>query len=171
MKKILGLSLIAIALVGTSLLADESSKYPHNKNLEHHGQFQNFNQKRDMDMPPKRPNESIFGLLNLFHLLNLTSDQQKKIHQIVQDNQKNRPHIYDAFKDKGFDKNRFIEIRRAQKDAKIEVDAEIIEKTYSLLTTEQKNQFKTILDMQKIIMQKRMKYKGFINDKNSNGRR
>ncbi len=168
MNKKLSLSLVMVGLWGSSLLANPSSDYKQKRVDINPTQCEPSNGKRDMGVPPRGKRDSVIGM---FHMLNFTQEQESKFQEIIKESERKRVYVSDAFTDDDFDKAKFIEIYKVQKDAKIEIDAEIIEKVYDILTVEQKSQFKTILDMQKIIMQKKMKHKGFINDKNRNGGR
>ncbi len=109
-------------------------------------------------------------LMSTFKKLNLTKEQKKQIWQIKKDMMKNCPSINMAFTKDSFDKAKFIEIMKQKRDSKITNRAEFIEKVYNVLTKKQKEQFKTLLDLQD---EKRalMMDKGMGCDKDCNGGR
>ena len=104
------------------------------------------------------------GILGIFKELNLTAEQKTKIQQIVADIRKNEITPDDAFTKDSFDKNKFISIMNDRRDNMIKSQAEIMEKSYEVLTAKQKEQLKVLMDLRKEKMQQRdeNKNKGYI---------
>lgn len=89
------------------------------------------------------------GIPHLFNELNLTPEQKTKIEQIVADVRKNEKTPDDAFTKDGFDKSKFISILSEKRDNMIKSQAEIMEKSYAILTAKQKEQLKVLMDLRK----------------------
>lgn len=85
--------------------------------------------------------------LRIFRQLNLTSEQQTKMQEIVKESRKNIKTIDEAFTSSTFDKNKYIEIMDSKRDNMIKSQAEVIEKSYALLTVKQKEQLKVLMDL------------------------
>ena len=96
------------------------------------------------------------GILGIFKELNLTSEQQTKIEQIVADVRKNEKTPDVAFTKDSFDKDKFISIMNERRDNMIKSEAETIEKTYAILTSKQKEQLKVLIDLRKERMNKKL---------------
>ncbi len=94
----------------------------------------------------QRGESHIFGI---FKELNLTSEQQTKIEQIVADVRKNEITPDVAFTKDSFDKNKFISMMNDRRDNMIKSQAEIMEKSYAILTAKQKEQLKVLMDLRK----------------------
>ena len=94
-------------------------------------------------------------ILGMFKSLNLTAEQQTKIEQIVADVRKNEKTPEDAFTKDSFDKNKFISMMNERRDNMIKSQAEIMEKSYAVLTVKQKEQLKVLMDLRKEKMQQR----------------
>lgn len=108
--------------------------------------------------------------MKIFRQLNLTDAQRKEIFEIRKEmmTKKATPDV--AFTKSSFDKEKFISIMKQKRDNMIELRADMMEKTYKVLTSKQKEQLKVLMDLKKEKMQahmdKRMNF-----DKNCNGRR
>ncbi|WP_421716024.1 Spy/CpxP family protein refolding chaperone [Arcobacter arenosus] len=88
------------------------------------------------------------SVMNIFRKLNLSSDQYMKMAQIRQEVFKKYANSTSvAFTKDSFDKTKYIELMKQKRDNMIESKAEIVEKSYALLTPEQKEQFKVLLDL------------------------
>lgn len=86
------------------------------------------------------------GPMTLLRQLNLTLDQKKHIKQIKHDLMKKTVTANVAFTSNSFDKAKFIQIMKDKRDSKIEKQAEMMEKVYNVLTPQQKEQFKVLMD-------------------------
>lgn len=143
MKKIVS-SIVMTGLVATTLFAANGEmKKEHNKNqapncMEHKKDFKGNK--------PFFGGDDIFGLI---HELNLTSKQKEDIRKIFQDSKKSEKSPLDAFSKDGFDKAKFIQIESEKRDSMLKSKAEIIEKTYAVLDSKQKEQLKVLIDLKK----------------------
>ncbi len=95
------------------------------------------------------------GLVHFFKELNLTAEQQTKIEQIIFDSRKALKSIDDAFTKDGFDKTKYVQIMNEKRDNMIKSEAEVIEKSYAVLTSKQKEQLKVLMDLRKEKMNKK----------------
>ncbi len=133
-KKII-LGTIAAAVVATSLFAaaknynsvymDEKSSVGHNKKMKHGG----FNMKK------------------MIKALNLSQEQESQINTIVKKHKNNKIKMSDAFTKTDFDKSKFIQIASQKRENMIKSKANMIEEVYTVLTQEQKLQFKVLMDL------------------------
>ena len=87
------------------------------------------------------------GNFHLFRELNLTAEQETKLEQIMQDSRKNIKSEDEAFSKDGFDKAKYIQIMSEKRDNMLKSQAEVIEKSYAILTTKQKEQLKVLMDL------------------------
>lgn len=94
----------------------------------------------------KRGNQ---GPLSILKELNLSAEQHKQIRDIRDDIRKNRATPDVAFTKDSFDKAKYIEIMKQKRDYKIEAKAEMIDRVYNILTAQQKEQFKVLMDLRK----------------------
>ena len=99
------------------------------------------------------------GTFHLFKELNLTAEQETKLQQIVQDSRKNMKSEDEAFTKDGFDKAKYIQIMNEKRDNMLKSQAEIIEKSYAVLTAKQKEQFKVLMDLRKEKMNQKIEEK------------
>ena len=95
------------------------------------------------------------GLVHFFKELNLTAEQQTKIEQIISENRKSIKSTEDAFSKDGFDKTKYVQIMNEKRDNMIKSEAEVIEKSYAVLTPKQKEQLKVLMDLRKEKMNQR----------------
>ena len=109
--------------------------------------------KGDFDKKSHRGNGHFFGM---FKELNLTAEQKTKIEQIIEDSRKNIKTTDEAFTKESFDKAKYIQIMNEKRDNMIRFEAEIIEKSYAVLTTKQKEQLKVLMDLRKEKMDKKL---------------
>lgn len=95
--------------------------------------------------------------------LDLTKEQQVKVDELIKTFQENRMKKFDAFTEKGFDKEAYINARLKMKEDMVRAKADLIENVYKVLTSEQKKELKEEIDDFKQIRGK--------NGKSCNGRR
>ncbi len=89
------------------------------------------------------------GRFHLFNELNLTTEQETKLEQIIQDSRKNIKSEDEAFTKDGFDKAKYVQIMSEKRDNMLKSQAEVIEKSYAILTPKQKEQLKVLMDLRK----------------------
>ena len=89
------------------------------------------------------------GKFHLFNELNLTTEQETKLEQIIQDSRKNMKSEDEAFSKDGFDKTKYVQIMSEKRDNMLKSQAEVIEKSYAVLTPKQKEQLKVLMDLRK----------------------
>ena len=89
------------------------------------------------------------GNFHLFRELNLTAEQETKLEQIMEDSRKNIKSEDEAFSKEGFDKAKYVQIMSEKRDNMLKSQAEVIEKSYAILTTKQKEQLKVLMDLRK----------------------
>ena len=77
----------------------------------------------------------------------------------MQDSRKNLKNSDDAFTKDSFDKTKYIQIMSEKRDNMLKSEAEVIEKTYAILTTKQKEQLKMLMDLRKEKMNQRIEEK------------
>lgn len=99
------------------------------------------------------------GVIGLFKQLNLTDDQKTKIREIMIESRKNVKSTNDAFTKNSFDKAKYLEIISQQRENMLKSRAEVLEKSYALLTDKQKEQLKVLMDL------KQEKKEAFLEDK------
>jgi periplasmic protein CpxP/Spy len=93
------------------------------------------------------------SVMRMFKQLNLTNEQQTKIREIMIESRKNIKTANEAFTSSSFDKNKYIEIMAAKRDNMLKSKADVIEKSYALLTTKQKEQLKVLIELKQEKMQ------------------
>lgn len=96
------------------------------------------------------------GILSMFRELNLTSEQKTKIEQIIDESRKNIKSEDEAFTKDGFDKAKYIQIMSEKRDNMLKSQADVMEKSYAVLTTKQKEQLKVLMDLRKEKMDKKL---------------
>ncbi len=96
------------------------------------------------------------GLLKMFMKLDLSDEQRSKIRAIIKESMKTVPNPHTAFSDTSFDKEAFVKLAKQKREYKLEHRAALIEKVYKVLTASQKKDFKTILDMSKVMQKNKM---------------
>ena len=67
----------------------------------------------------------------------------------MEDSRKNSTSDDGAFSKDGFDKAKYIQIMSEKRDNMLKSQAEVIEKSYAILTTKQKEQLKVLMDLRK----------------------
>jgi|GEM_PF-1870565 len=126
--------------------------------------------KTQMKMMKKNHHKKDYGFKSILRQLNLTAEQKEKIFEIKKEMMKERQSVNVAFTKTSFDKEKFLEIMKQKRENMLESKAEMISKIYAVLTAEQKEQVKVLMDLKKekrmAMLDKRMSF-----DKNCNGRR
>ena len=139
-KVISGLVLSAILVTG--LYA--------NSNMDKRGEGERGDSKCMMkDNKMHKMDNQRGGNFHLFRELNLTAEQETKLEQIMEDSRKNIKSEEEAFSKDGFDKAKYIQIMSEKRDNMLKSQAEVIEKSYAILTTKQKEQLKVLMDLRK----------------------
>lgn len=95
-------------------------------------------------MMHKKGEGHIFGM---FKNLNLTPEQETQIQKIVDESRKNLETPTTAFSKDSFDKAKYIEIMSEKRDNMLKSQAEVIEKSYAILTPKQKEQLKVLMEL------------------------
>jgi Spy/CpxP family protein refolding chaperone len=96
-----------------------------------------------------------FHIFGMFKELNLTAEQDEKIKKIIEDSRKDEKSIEEAFTKEGFDKAKYVQIMSEKRDNMLKSQAEVIEKSYAILTPKQKEQLKVLMDLRKEKMEQR----------------
>jgi Spy/CpxP family protein refolding chaperone len=109
--------------------------------------------KDHMQKGGKHGERSVVGI---FKRLNLTPEQDAQIEKIVFENRANMQSIDDAFTKDGFDKDKYIKIMNEKRDNMLKSNAEILDKSYAVLTPKQKEQLKVLMDLRKEKMNKKL---------------
>ena len=99
----------------------------------------------------------VFSISIIFQYINFRNDKvhikeeftQIKKEQIMEDSRKNIKSEEEAFSKDGFDKAKYIQIMSEKRDNMLKSQAEVIEKSYAILTTKQKEQLKVLMDLRK----------------------
>ncbi|WP_419764022.1 MAG: Spy/CpxP family protein refolding chaperone [Arcobacter sp.] len=107
-----------------------------------------------------------FSIMRYIHNLNLSDEQVSKVKAIMKDTKPKIQSYSDAFINGKFDKNRYIDISLNKYKNMVEYKATLIDKIYDILTIEQKNELKKMLDSNSFEGKRGMKH-----DKHSNGGR
>ncbi|RBQ32450.1 hypothetical protein CRU92_01710 [Arcobacter sp. FW59] len=134
-KKIVS-SVILATLLGGALYANCDVNKSHNKGDKTHFSKDKFHKKSE--------NGHFFGI---FKELNLTSEQNEKIKKIIEDSRKDNKSINEAFTKDSFDKDKYSKIVSEKRDNMLKSQAEVLEKSYAILTPKQKEQLKVLLDL------------------------
>lgn len=107
-----------------------------------------------------------YGIVSMVRQLNLSDEQTQSIKEYMKELMSKQESRYSAFSEDKFDKSKYIKQKKAAREDRIELKAQIIEKVYSILTAKQKSQLRVLMDLK----EERMK-EGCNFDKNCNGRR
>lgn len=100
-----------------------------------------------------------FGTMKLFKQLSLSDEQRNKIEKIMFESRQNMKTINDAFSKDSFDKDKYIQIMSEKRDNMLKSKAEVMEKSYAVLTSKQKEQLKVLMDLKKEKMNQRIQEK------------
>ncbi|MCT7910846.1 Spy/CpxP family protein refolding chaperone [Arcobacter lacus] len=142
MKKIVS-SLVITGLVAGALFAANGEMKKDDKRFDGPNCM---HQKGDFKGKENRGENDIFGLI---HELNLTTKQKEDIKKIMDESRNTEKNPLDAFTKDGFDKAKFIQIENEKRDSMLKSRAEVIEKTYAVLDSKQKEQLKVLIDLKK----------------------
>ncbi|MCT7908360.1 Spy/CpxP family protein refolding chaperone [Arcobacter lacus] len=142
MKKIVS-SLVITGLVAGALFAANGEMKKDDKRFDGPNCM---HQKGDFKGKENRGGNDIFGLI---HELNLTTKQKEDIKKIMDESRNTEKNPLDAFTKDGFDKAKFIQIENEKRDSMLKSRAEVIEKTYAVLDSKQKEQLKVLIDLKK----------------------
>jgi Spy/CpxP family protein refolding chaperone len=142
MKKIVS-SLVITSLVAGALFAANGEMKKDDKRFDGPNCM---HQKGDFKGKENRGGNDIFGLI---HELNLTTKQKEDIKKIMDESRNTEKNPLDAFTKDGFDKAKFIQIENEKRDSMLKSRAEVIEKTYAVLDSKQKEQLKVLIDLKK----------------------
>ena len=110
-------------------------------------------QKDSMNMDKRHGEKS---MLPMFKHLSLTQEQENKIEKIVADSREKMETFDEAFTKDSFDKNKYIQILSEKRDNMLKSHAEVLEKSYAILTPKQKEQLKVLMDLRKEKMNKKL---------------
>ncbi|WP_258237511.1 MULTISPECIES: Spy/CpxP family protein refolding chaperone [Arcobacteraceae] len=130
------LSMILATFLGGALYANCDMHKGHNKGDKTHFSKDKF-YKHSQD-------GHLFGM---FKDLNLTAEQNEKIKNIIEDSRKDNKSINEAFTKDSFDKAKYSKILSEKRENMLKSQAEILEKSYAILTPKQKEQLKVLLDL------------------------
>ncbi|PKN15344.1 MAG: hypothetical protein CVU67_01300 [Deltaproteobacteria bacterium HGW-Deltaproteobacteria-24] len=106
------------------------------------------------------------GIMPLLHKLNLSDEQRQSIQTIMQETMKKKESKYSAFSEDEFDKSKYIKQMKNAPEERIKLQADMIEKVYTLLTPKQKSQLRVLMDLKEEKMKQGCNF-----DQNCNGRR
>ncbi|HJE02721.1 periplasmic protein [Aliarcobacter thereius] len=140
-------TVLALALVSTL----STALYAQNGDMRNNNSQNCYMQNSDRGMMNHKRSHSKNEMngMNIFNQLSLTNDQKIKIREIVRDSRSKMVHPYDAFTKNSFDKDKFIKMKKEQREQKIEIQADIMEKAYKVLDAKQKEQLRVLLDIRK----------------------
>jgi periplasmic protein CpxP/Spy len=110
--------------------------------------------KDSMHMDKKHGEKSMLPIM--FKQLSLTQEQETKIEKIIVDSRENMETFDEAFTKDSFDKNKYIKIMAEKRDNMLKSQAEVLEKSYAILTPKQKEQLKVLMDLRKEKMNKKL---------------
>lgn len=117
-------------------------------NCDMNNKMQNGNyDKSNCGMKYNKHYNKTKGSMGLFKELNLTAEQETKIQEIMQESRKNKKTMNEAFTKDSFDKTKYISIMNEKRDNMLKSQAEVIEKSYAVLTAQQKEQLKVLMDL------------------------
>lgn len=148
MKKSLILSIGTAALLSSSLFANMPFGNPGmpNKGIQ--------TQDCGKTMMPQRPmGDKKMGkdmIIGKIMMLDLSSEQRKKIDDILRTKPKDMIDPLDAFSETSFDQSKYLKALETNKETMLKDRVEKLSKVYALLTETQKKDLKTIIDMEKI---------------------
>ncbi len=142
-KILTGLFLSGILASGLFASSCDMSKKGEKANCEK----QSCSMQKDKSHKMEHKGQNHF--FGIFKELNLTSEQENKIEQIIADSRKNIKTTDEAFTKDSFDKAKYLQIMNEKRDNMLKSQAEIMEKSYAILTAKQKEQLKVLMDLRK----------------------
>lgn len=149
MNKRLILSLSTIALLSTSLFANMHQE----KMGMPHGDMKKERCMKGMHKPHGGMQENM--IIGKIMMLDLTKEQKDKIDTIMSEFKADLKDPYEAFSESSFDKDKFVEAQQNNIKMMLKNRAELIEKVYAVLTKAQKKDFKTLLNSDRIMKNKK----------------
>ncbi len=155
MKRILITVVLLSSLVSTFLFAVDMKKANDDKS-----------RKANNPCHMKYRGFSHFSVMKYIHELKLSDKQISQVKDIMSKTKPKIDSYSEAFHDGKFDKNAYINISLNKYKNMVEYKATLIEKIYAILTNEQKDELKKMLDSNSFEDKRGMKY-----DKYSNGGR
>lgn len=170
-------TVVLTSLLGTTLFAATNDVIPQKPMKENAPCMMKMKGDNNKMMKGAHYNKEDRGVMGIFKELNLTADQETKMFEIRKEvREKYATSLEVVFTKDSFDKAKYLEIMKQKRDNMLESRAEILEKSYALLTPKQKEQFKVLVDLQqerKMMMLENMGQmgKGMKFDKNCNGGR
>ncbi|RXJ99132.1 hypothetical protein CRU98_07150 [Arcobacter sp. CECT 8986] len=135
---------ILAATLATTILT--TGLFAYQNNGGQNCQFMNKD-KASMKMNKKGYHHKHHGIIGVVKQLNLSTEQKSKIADIMKSNRGKMQTINDAFSKTEFDKNKFIKILSTKRENMIKLKAQMVSDIYDILTKEQKEQFKVLLDL------------------------
>ncbi len=148
MKKSLILSIGTAALLSSSLFASMPFGNPDmpNKGMQAQDCAKGMMAKKPMGNK-KMGKDMIIGKIMM---LDLSAEQRAKIDNILRAKSKDIINPLDAFSETSFDSSKYIKALETNKETMLKDRVEKLAKVYDLLTSSQKKDLKTIIDMEKI---------------------
>lgn len=153
MRKHLVATLLAGTVLTTGALAYGTNQNGYDRencnnkpNLEK--SWRDCNHKKGKKMHKRAKMNHGNSFMMTFGKLNLTDEQKAKFKKIGQENLKNRPKMSNFFTNTGFDTVKYEKALQEKRENTIKNRAKTIEKMYATLTPKQKEQFKTLLELQ-----------------------
>lgn len=146
--------LVLSTVLATGLFAGSSDK---NDDMKNDRNQSHCMMKKDFKQGGKHHGDK--SPVNMFRQLNLTVDQESQIEKIMMDSRKNMKTIDEAFTKDSFDKDKYMKIMSEKRDNMLKSNAEVLEKSYALLTSKQKEQLKVLMDLKKERMEQRIENK------------
>ena len=143
--------LVLTGLLSTSVYA--SCGMNKNKNNEMNSE-NNCKQYMMKSSDKIKKNMPVFKVLKK---LDLSDNQRNQVKKIIMNNKKNRKSINTVFTKDSFNKEEFIKRMNEKRENMIKSKADMIEKVYAVLDTQQKEQFKVLIDIKSEKMNKRFK--------------
>lgn len=146
---------IVLSLATVALLTTSAQAYMGNNNCNMQGQGYGNGSGYSKHYNKGMNNMHKGGVMSLFSELSLTNEQRQKIQDIIVESRKSQITPSDAFTKNSFDKSKFIQMKKEQREKRVEIQADIMEKAYKVLDSKQKEQLRTLLDIRKDRMQQR----------------
>jgi Spy/CpxP family protein refolding chaperone len=109
----------------------------------------------------KHSKKHMMPIMKAVKQLDLSDEQRTKIKDIFKEERKaKKSAMNEAFTKDSFDKQKFVELMKEKRENMLKSKANMIEKIHNVLDTKQKEQFKTLIDIQKEKMVKKHHHKG-----------
>ena len=154
---------IILGITTSMLLASSVFAFNGQENMKK-GYYQN-NAHHKM-MKKNSNNKKKNKIIQMVTMLDLSDDQKVKIRKIMKNSMNETVSPLSAFTVDSFDKMKFIKLVEEKRDNKIKRKANVIAKVYGVLTSPQKKDLKTIMNMKEIKRKKMMNHIGGFSGKN-----